>query len=130
VSLYHGYEERDIGAFDPRNLKLPAGLRTQQQIGLQLSPLAGQCTHAGVVLNDPVDGKPRLFFVFPTLSVRIIGTYRFKCSLTSMDTASTDYVHCITVLSDRITILPLSEFTGCGEMTTLAKSFATQGIWN
>jgi hypothetical protein len=26
--------------------------------------------------------------------------------------------------------LPLSEFTGCGEMTTLAKSFATQGIWN
>lgn len=50
-----------------------------------LSTLSGQKTSSGVILNDPEDGNPRLFFIFPDLSVRVLGEYYLLCHIYDTD---------------------------------------------
>ena len=38
--------------------------------------LKGHRDVMGTILNDPFDGLPKLFFLFPDLSVRIAGRYQ------------------------------------------------------
>ena len=46
-----------------------------------VATLVGKRTSSGIVLNDPEDGQPKLFFVFPDLSVRILGQYHLLCHI-------------------------------------------------
>jgi hypothetical protein len=46
--------------------------------------LVGQRVSSGTILSDPEDGIKKLFFLFPDLSIRIIGEYRFVCNLINL----------------------------------------------
>jgi hypothetical protein len=74
----------DICACDANHVKVPKSLRHLRG-NLFVSPLAGQRVSTGTILNDPVDGMPKLFFIFPDLSVRIVGEFKLKCSLMNLD---------------------------------------------
>jgi hypothetical protein len=74
----------DICACDANHVKVPKSLRHLRG-KLFVSPLAGQRVSTGTILNDPVDGIPKLFFIFPDLSVRIVGEFKLKCSLMNLD---------------------------------------------
>ena len=78
VSLLQHDSQHDISCISPYGLKLPKALNEYRET-LKISALAGECTSAGIVLNDPEDGLAKIFFTFPDLSSRIIGTYQLKC---------------------------------------------------
>jgi hypothetical protein len=49
-----------------------------------MNTMAGQRTCGGTILIDPEDGLPKLFFVFPDLSVKVLGRYRLQCFVFDM----------------------------------------------
>jgi hypothetical protein len=46
--------------------------------------LVGQRVSSGTILSDPDDGIKKLFFIYPDLSIRVIGEYRFLCYLVNL----------------------------------------------
>lgn len=44
-----------------------------------LPAICGNRTTCGIVVNDPIDGTPGLFFIFPDISVRATGLFRLRC---------------------------------------------------
>lgn len=42
-----------------------------------------QCAH---ILQDPETNQTGMFFIFPDLSIRIAGLYRFRCELVHVET--------------------------------------------
>jgi hypothetical protein len=49
-----------------------------------LSALIGSQTSTGIVLND-LDGQPQLFFIFPDISSRVKGKFRFHCQVIDLN---------------------------------------------
>ena len=122
VSLY---QDKDISCLSPYGLKLPKSLNNYRE-QLKISPLAGETTSSGVVLNDPEDGKPRIYFTFPDLSSRIIGTFQLKIIVVDLESL----VYNEPILTEPFVIYSLKEFQSGGrEPDALAKSFALQGIY-
>jgi hypothetical protein len=83
--LIDGDTEEDLAIIegsDRRTRRDKAG--NTATIGAFLCTLSGQQCCTGMILNDPEDGLPKLFFVFQDLSVRVLGTYRLKCHVVDM----------------------------------------------
>ena len=122
--------QQDISAITPYGLKLPKALNNHRE-SLEISVLAGERTSSGIVLNDPEDGFPKIFFVFPNLCLRIIGTYQLKCTVVDIEkqVLLTRGELAGSITSDPFTVFSLKEYTGGGDLTGLAKSFALQGEW-
>ncbi|KAJ3310537.1 hypothetical protein HDV04_004949 [Boothiomyces sp. JEL0838] len=46
--------------------------------------ILGRTTVEGIVLTDPENGDPKIFFIFNDLYIKTPGEYRFLCKLTDM----------------------------------------------
>ena len=49
-----------------------------------LHVLAGERISPPIILHDPEDGLPKLFFVFPDLGVRITGKFVLQCRIVNL----------------------------------------------
>ncbi|KAI8583456.1 hypothetical protein K450DRAFT_223765 [Umbelopsis ramanniana AG] len=66
------------------------------------------------------------FFVFPDISVRVEGKYRFRMTLFEI---ARDGVHCLNSIdTDPFTVYPAKKFPGMEESTSLSRLFAEQGL--
>ncbi|GAA5858370.1 hypothetical protein JCM1840_001169 [Sporobolomyces johnsonii] len=81
---------------------------------------------AGSVVSSLFHLKDQSCFVFPDLSVRTEGRWRFKMSLYKI---VEDGVHfCDSILTDVFQVYSSKRFPGMGKSTELSKSFAQQGL--
>ncbi|KAI8893074.1 velvet factor [Globomyces pollinis-pini] len=77
----------------------------------------------GSVLKDPVNLEKHIYFVFPNLSVRYAGVYRFCCSIVSLDSGT-----CRQVTTDPFQVHSSETYPGSIERTALEISFHKQGV--
>ncbi|GAA5852614.1 hypothetical protein JCM8547_002563 [Rhodosporidiobolus lusitaniae] len=81
---------------------------------------------AGSVVSSLFHLKDQSCFVFPDLSVRTEGRWRFKMSLFEL---GEDGVHfCTSIVTDTFQVYSSKRFPGMGKSTELSKSFAQQGL--
>ncbi|GAA5904511.1 hypothetical protein JCM6882_008928 [Rhodosporidiobolus microsporus] len=81
---------------------------------------------AGSVVSSLFHLKDQSCFVFPDLSVRTEGRWRFKMSLFEL---GEDGVHfCTDILTDVFQVYSSKRFPGMGKSTELSKAFAQQGL--
>ncbi|GAA6027967.1 hypothetical protein JCM8097_001805 [Rhodosporidiobolus ruineniae] len=81
---------------------------------------------AGSVVSSLFHLKDQSCFVFPDLSVRTEGRWRFKMSLFEL---GEDGVHfCSSIMTDTFQVYSSKRFPGMGKSTELSKSFAQQGL--
>ncbi|GAA5931897.1 hypothetical protein JCM1841_006789 [Sporobolomyces salmonicolor] len=81
---------------------------------------------AGSVVSSLFHLKDQSCFVFPDLSVRTEGRWRFKMSMYKI---VEDGVHfCDSILTDVFQVYSSKRFPGMGKSTELSKSFAQQGL--
>jgi hypothetical protein len=96
-----------------------------------MSTLAGQSTCCGLVLNDPVDGAPKLFFVFQDLAVKVVGQYRLLCHIVDISRffdLIRPYIPVPPLITSPFDIHSLQTFPGVLEPTQLSRSFTLQGL--
>ena len=96
-----------------------------------LTTCVGKQCIEGQVLNDPIDGQPKLFFVFQDLSLRVLGKYRFLCYLIDMTQypqLTRPHLKLKPLITNSFEVYSFQMFPGVGEVTTLTKSFTLQGI--
>jgi hypothetical protein len=94
-----------------------------------ISSVAGNRTSNAIILNDPKDGKPALFFIFPDVSLRVTGVYRFKCVVLDLQRYRIfkfSYKSNI-IFTEPFGIFTVRNFSAIDPLTTLTKSFALQG---
>jgi hypothetical protein len=82
-------------------------------------------TVTGTSLHDPVDGIPKIFFVFRDLSVRIHGEFRIFIHCKDMRNPMKEGIHMFT---SPFKVYTPKTFPGVDEPTALSKAFAIQGI--
>ncbi|KAK9709362.1 hypothetical protein K7432_009089 [Basidiobolus ranarum] len=77
-----------------------------------------------------MSGKPGVFFLFPDLSVRVEGVFRFRFSLWDvMRSWSGEHNNMLTyVFSEPFTVYPPRNFPGMTEVTPLSDWFSGQGM--
>ncbi|GAA6008617.1 hypothetical protein JCM10207_007181 [Rhodosporidiobolus poonsookiae] len=81
---------------------------------------------AGSVVSSLFHLKDQSCFVFPDLSIRVEGRWRFKMSLFEL---AEDGVHfCTAAFTDVFQVYSSKRFPGMGKSTELSKSFAQQGL--
>ncbi|GAA5835752.1 hypothetical protein JCM11251_007417 [Rhodosporidiobolus azoricus] len=81
---------------------------------------------AGSVVSSLFHLKDQSCFVFPDLSVRTEGRWRFKMSLFEL---GEDGVHfCTDILTNVFQVYSSKRFPGMGKSTELSKAFAQQGL--
>ncbi|KAL9936370.1 hypothetical protein V8E36_004438, partial [Tilletia maclaganii] len=86
----------------------------------------GSCVSCLYHLKDYLDNSDQGFFVFPDLSIRSEGRYRLKLSL--FETIGNEVHHCKSIYTMPFTVHSAKGFPGMSETTTLARSFASQGL--
>jgi hypothetical protein len=92
---------------------------------LYLNTIAGQRTVPGLVINDPANGQPALFFVFTDISSRIMGNHRLLCQIMDMDHIEKGTK---IALTKSFEMYSLHTFPGGDEPTILTKSLILQGV--
>ncbi|KAJ3274682.1 hypothetical protein HDV01_002204 [Terramyces sp. JEL0728] len=90
-----------------------------------LHNLIGERTVSATILNDPNDGKAKLFFVFNCLGIREKGFYRFKCHVVDIES---NHVTELTTTSFRV--YTLRSFKPNRTRTILQVAFERQGVFN
>jgi hypothetical protein len=83
----------------------------------------GTKSAAPLSLNDPVDGKRKLFFVLSDLSIRIEGEFRLKLHFIDMTTHEI-----FDLVSDVVKVVTPQIYDGVEEASLLTKSFSLQGV--
>ncbi|KAJ2787355.1 hypothetical protein GGI15_000780 [Coemansia interrupta] len=94
--------------------------------------LIGASVTTGAKLNN-VDGSPGIFFVFPDLSIRKDGEYRFRFSFFDLKSSIGDLLRTSAYIkartfSDPFKVYSAKQFPGMIESTELSKHFAKQGV--
>ncbi|KAM0754883.1 hypothetical protein T439DRAFT_352854 [Meredithblackwellia eburnea MCA 4105] len=80
----------------------------------------------GSVVSSLFHLKDQSCFVFPDLSVRTEGRWRFKMSMYEI---MEDGVHfCSSIMTDTFTVYSSKRFPGMGQSTELSRAFAQQGL--
>ncbi|KAJ3320943.1 hypothetical protein HDV06_004721 [Boothiomyces sp. JEL0866] len=107
--------------------------KTAEQNTILLSPkdithvsqnLVGYNTVMGKILNDPEDGLPYIFFIFPDILIRVIGKYAFSCYITDLNRPQKPPV---TVQTSPFRIVSPEEYIKPTTLTPITKSFIVQG---
>ncbi|KAJ3319526.1 hypothetical protein HDV06_006259 [Boothiomyces sp. JEL0866] len=91
--------------------------------GINVPNYSGAAVIPPTILTDPLDGLPKLFFVFDDVGFRFPGKYRLFCTL--VDVAS---LKSTTIKTSEFQVLSRRDFRNPKENTVLEKSFAIQGI--
>jgi hypothetical protein len=94
--------------------------------------MSGQKTISPMILTDPIDQQPRLFFVFTDLCIRVKGEYRLSCTIMDMNrycllTRPCDVIE--ELITNPFEVYTIQYFPGAPEPTILSKSFWIQGIF-
>ncbi|KAL7338814.1 velvet factor-domain-containing protein [Rhodotorula toruloides] len=90
---------------------------------------AAECKNAlvaGTVVSSLFHLRDESCFVFPDLSIRTEGRWRFKMSLYELTEDGVRF--CSSVLTDVFQVYSSKRFPGMSKSTELSKSFAQQGI--
>ncbi|KAJ3318739.1 hypothetical protein HDV06_007064 [Boothiomyces sp. JEL0866] len=83
--------------------------------------LTGVLTLIGKVLLDPDDKKPKIFFIFEDLNIKVVGDYIFECTVVNMKNSTT-----ITILSKPFAVALRSGFIKSTIKTALTQGLETQ----
>ncbi|KAJ2700810.1 hypothetical protein H4218_001798 [Coemansia sp. IMI 209128] len=94
--------------------------------------LIGASVTTGAKLVD-VDGSSGVFFVFPDLSIRKDGEYRFRFSFFDLKSDTSDILNTTAQIkartfSEPFRVYSAKQFPGMIESTPLSKHFAKQGV--
>ncbi|GJN87612.1 hypothetical protein Rhopal_000567-T1 [Rhodotorula paludigena] len=81
---------------------------------------------AGSVVSSLFHLKDSSCFVFPDMSIRVEGRWRFKMSLYEVHEDGVEF--CAAILTDVFQVYSSKRFPGMGKSTELSKSFAQQGL--
>ncbi|BGP38831.1 hypothetical protein JCM10449v2_002769 [Rhodotorula kratochvilovae] len=81
---------------------------------------------AGSVVSSLFHLRDQSCFVFPDMSVRMEGRWRFKMSLYEVNEEGVEF--CTSILTDTFQVYSSKRFPGMGKSTELSKSFAQQGL--
>ncbi|KAJ3268625.1 hypothetical protein HDV01_002520 [Terramyces sp. JEL0728] len=79
----------------------------------------------GTVLTDPVDSKPKLFFVYDDIGIRYAGEYRFQCTIINMQNLTTTVLN-----TGSFPVVRRREFRTPTERSFLEQSFQIQGVYD
>ncbi|KAJ3320496.1 hypothetical protein HDV06_005225 [Boothiomyces sp. JEL0866] len=85
----------------------------------------GDTMMSGQVLNDPVDGEPYIFFVFPEMAIRVPGEYSILCRVQNMANMD-DTIQEITTVPFKV--YHHDQYVKPSKTTQLTKSFLIQGV--
>ncbi len=85
--------------------------------------IVGTRTQMGQVCKDPVDGIPKIFFMFHDLGIRTLGTFRLSCQVVDMSTLQTTKQ-----VTETIHIANPKDCPGVSAPSTLVKSLSIQGM--
>ncbi|KAJ3324745.1 hypothetical protein HDV06_006053 [Boothiomyces sp. JEL0866] len=86
----------------------------------------GKTTREGIILNDPEDGCPKIFFVFNDLYIKTPGSYQFLCTLVEFSEATPMST---SIYSDTFKIDSMMKYKRTGiTKTSLLQSFELQGL--
>ncbi|GAA6055936.1 hypothetical protein JCM3770_005603 [Rhodotorula araucariae] len=81
---------------------------------------------AGSVVSSLFHLRDQSCFVFPDMSVRMEGRWRFKMSLYEVNEEGVEF--CTSILTDVFQVYSSKRFPGMGKSTELSKSVAQQGL--
>lgn len=92
--------------------------------------LTGQKATTGIVLNDPDSNKFGLFFLFPDLSIRIVGKFQIACTLIDIMylLLNSDDILIGSTNTEIFEAFNQQNYPGVGVPTKLSISFAAQGV--
>ncbi|KAJ3310520.1 hypothetical protein HDV04_004932 [Boothiomyces sp. JEL0838] len=89
--------------------------------------IIGTTTTEALIFTDPEDGKPRIFFVFSNLYIKVPGKYRFLCQLVDF---SNENLQLSELKTSKFEIHKLKDFELDYQPSILTKSFEIQDYAN
>ncbi|KAJ2742166.1 hypothetical protein GGI20_004674 [Coemansia sp. BCRC 34301] len=121
----------DVAATGGGSVFMP-GNHSLSQMSCAVRNLIGASVTTGAKLVD-VDGSNGVFFVFPDLSIRKDGEYRFRFSFFDLKSDMNDLVNTTSYIkartfSEPFRVYSAKQFPGMIESTLLSKHFAKQGV--
>ncbi|KAJ3273247.1 hypothetical protein HDV01_004605 [Terramyces sp. JEL0728] len=87
--------------------------------------LFGNTTSEAKLFIDAEDGKPKIFFIFSNLYIKVPGRYRFLCQLVDF---TQEIAQVKELKTSEFEVLKLKEFTLDHQPSVLLRSFELQGF--